>query len=697
MKPVTIFKPSFTNKKLLSTIILLVIFKMHGFSQAMSSIFPAPQFRHFTTRKGLPDNHVFSIFQDSRGLLWIGTANGLSYFDGTTFTPIYPRATAKNKSQNDTVRKIAEDAGRNILFLTSNGLWKLTWETDSVKMIFTNKGKRAQQRAKDIFIDRKKNIWIISEASLDEYNPYFKKIKTWETDTLKKAGKEANVAFKLEDKFNNIWFCYKGKLHEFTPENGIHSGHFDDRAYFKLLNMATPSITQDAAGNFWTVASNRLYRFNPVSSKLKRYTAGGNSNQDITVTNSDTVWIRSGRDRLFIFKTGANKTRELTNDLYQSGFPGKHVINTTFLDKDGSIWIGTGTGLYQKTSGKRSITFVPVITFFRINEHREEDNDDNIPYFENSISISYTAPNFIDPGDTHYVYRLEGFNRDWEGPTHRQYVSYTNLPGGNYQFDLYATVDGAKWSQMSPPLFFYIAMPFYKTGWFIVITTFSIFITFFFVIFFVQRVQMQRILMALKIRNNIAGDLHDDIGSSLSSIMMMSELARKKPLQASDYLMQINETAGKMIESMNDIVWAINPGNDSTEQMLVRMQEFASALLEKKDIALHFGPALPMEPLKMDMEQRKNFYLIFKETVHNAFKYSGCKNLTVLIWQDDRSLFLKIEDDGKGFDAGKKHMGNGLYNMQKRAAEINGSLQITSSPGGGASVLLILKTTRTGS
>ena len=241
------------------------------------------------------------------------------------------------------------------------------------------------------------------------------------------------------------------------------------------------------------------------------------------------------------------------------------------------------------------------------------------------------------------------------------------------------------------------ATDFYKTAWFIIVLAIAIFVISFLVIVFLYRVQMQRILMAQKIRNNIAGDLHDDIGSSLSSIMLMSELARKQPMQAADYLLQINETAGKVIDSMNDIIWAINPGNDMAEQMLVRMQEFASALLEKKDIALHFKPALSIEILKMDIGQRKNFYLIFKEAVHNAFKYSGCKNVTVSIWQEERSLYLKIEDDGKGFDTTKKYMGNGLHNMQKRAAEINGKLQITSSPGIGAIILLIVKTTRTGS
>ena len=378
--------------------------------------------------------------------------------------------------------------------------------------------------------------------------------------------------------------------------------------------------------------------------------------------------------------------------IYQYLFPENQSPGAVAIDREQAV----GMHYIQNSIGISKIVpaSAPLILSFKVQGKEKQFSAAQaveISYYENYFSFSYTAPNFINPTDTRYAYKLQGFDTGWTDAGSRQYVDYTNLPGGDYRFKLKATADGSHWFEMTSPVAIHITVPFYKTVWFIVIIAFSIFSTSVLVIFYAQRMQLQRILMAQKIRDNIAGDLHDDIGSSLSSIMLMSEIAQKQPGQSTNYLTQIAETAGKIIESMNDIVWTVNPGNDTLEQMLVRMQEFASGLLDKKNINLQFNTALSADTLKLGMEQRKNFYLIFKEAIHNAFKYAGCSKVTVWLQQDDKTISLKIEDDGKGFDATKKYMGNGLYNLKKRAADIGGSLQITSSPGNGTTVLLVVK------
>jgi signal transduction histidine kinase len=118
------------------------------------------------------------------------------------------------------------------------------------------------------------------------------------------------------------------------------------------------------------------------------------------------------------------------------------------------------------------------------------------------------------------------------------------------------------------------------------------------------------------------------------------------------------------------------------------MQQFAGSLLEKKNIALHFDVASLVPSLKLGMEERKNFYLIFKETIHNAVKYADCSIVKVTIDSNDKAINLKIEDNGKGFDTAKTYVGNGMHNLQKRAKEINGILEVASLPGCGTSMLL---------
>ena len=310
-----------------------------------------------------------------------------------------------------------------------------------------------------------------------------------------------------------------------------------------------------------------------------------------------------------------------------------------------------------------------------------------------SFSFDYNLPG---AANAHYMYMLQGFDTGWMDAGSRTYINYTNMPGGNYKFMLKASSDGAHWLAMNRPVEIIVNTAFYRSAWFIIFLAAAIFIVALLVIYFAQRVQLQRLLMAQKIRNNIASDLHDDIGSSLSSIMLMSEVAKKQPAETVNYLSQITETAQQVIENMNDIVWAINPNNDSMEQMLIRMQRFASALLEKKNIALQFLIMPETETIKLAMEERKNFYLIFKETIHNAFKYAECSKVVVQLKNDGDNIVMKIEDDGRGFDTTKKYMGNGLYNLNKRATEINGRLEINSAEGSGTTTTLIFKTTQTG-
>ncbi len=147
-----------------------------------------------------------------------------------------------------------------------------------------------------------------------------------------------------------------------------------------------------------------------------------------------------------------------------------------------------------------------------------------------------------------------------------------------------------------------------------------------------------------------------------------------------------------MIDRMNDIVWAINPKNDEFENILQRMQYFAAELLAAKNILLHFDVDKDMQKIKLPMEKRKNFYLIYKEAINNAYKYAEGKNVNVSIAEKDNSLIMIITDNGNGFDMDSKSVnGNGLGNMKTRAEEIHAKLDITSWPGKGTRVYLQMK------
>jgi signal transduction histidine kinase len=189
-------------------------------------------------------------------------------------------------------------------------------------------------------------------------------------------------------------------------------------------------------------------------------------------------------------------------------------------------------------------------------------------------------------------------------------------------------------------------------------------------------------------RNSIADDLHDDIGSTLSSISIMSELAKTKLPEASTLLTSIGESTASMQENMSDIVWAIKSENDRFENVLHRMNQFASEIFEAKNIELDFSSDASLLTSRLTMKQRKNLYLFFKEIVNNAAKYSDAKKVSVHILQKEHQVEMNIHDNGKGFDTTKKYTGNGMSTLKKRVEELNGYFKIQSQLNEGTVVQL---------
>lgn len=198
-----------------------------------------------------------------------------------------------------------------------------------------------------------------------------------------------------------------------------------------------------------------------------------------------------------------------------------------------------------------------------------------------------------------------------------------------------------------------------------------------------------------QVRNHIARDLHDDIGSTLSSINIMSQLALQenaaqpdKQGNASTHISKIAMYSASMMEKMSDIVWSINPVNDTLEQVVFKMKEFAAEILEPKNIDYSFEIEDSIKALKLDVEKRKNIFLIFKEAVNNAAKYSEGNQLTVTLLVQHHKLNLSISDNGKGLSPVINTTGNGLRNMEERALAMQGKLIRTSEPGKGTDIQL---------
>jgi two-component system, NarL family, sensor histidine kinase UhpB len=209
--------------------------------------------------------------------------------------------------------------------------------------------------------------------------------------------------------------------------------------------------------------------------------------------------------------------------------------------------------------------------------------------------------------------------------------------------------------------------------------------------FFLYRNYRTRNLLKLQtLRNKIASDLHDDVGSTLSSISIFSQMAQAQSKEVIPALETIGDSSRKMLDAMADIVWTINPENDQFEKIIMRMRSFAYELLGAKQIDFEFVADEEVSDIKLPMEARKNLYLIFKEATNNMVKYADASKAMFSVKGEKDKLTMMISDNGKGFDITKESLGNGLKNMKKRAMEIGAQLLVDSAPGSGTTIKLEL-------
>jgi len=191
------------------------------------------------------------------------------------------------------------------------------------------------------------------------------------------------------------------------------------------------------------------------------------------------------------------------------------------------------------------------------------------------------------------------------------------------------------------------------------------------------------------LRNKIATDLHDDVGSTLSSIAIFSEIAQQQSKEVIPLLQTITDNSRQMLDAMADIVWTIHPENDQLEKIILRMRSYAYELLGAKQIGFDFTADEDIIQLKLPMDVRKNLFLIFKEATNNIVKYSEAdKALFSIRSEGDHHLSMEIRDNGKGFDINEPTEGNGLRNIKKRAREVGAKLLIDSFPGRGTTIQL---------
>ncbi len=271
-----------------------------------------------------------------------------------------------------------------------------------------------------------------------------------------------------------------------------------------------------------------------------------------------------------------------------------------------------------------------------------------------------------------YVYRLDKL-LPYDISTANDFAFFSNVPSGEYEFSVRRESDP---SGLTAKQKLVLELPVWLRWWFLpMLFAYSlVFISV--IIYFIFKYRYRQQLRIFQVREHVARDLHDDMGSQLSSISILSQnleqMAQQNPDLARHYLARIGETARQVMDSMSDIVWSVNPEKDGLPHMAERMQAFASELFETSATELHFYLDPELLKTTLELTKRHDFYMIFKEALTNAARYAQATTVAIRLERKQGMLHLSIQDDGVGFDPDhppRSQGGNGLRNMRARAGQ----------------------------
>ncbi|MBS1630344.1 MAG: hypothetical protein JST27_09825 [Bacteroidetes bacterium] len=418
-----------------------------------------------------------------------------------------------------------------------------------------------------------------------------------------------------------------------------------------LSNTYIYGILEDKLHNFWMSTNGGLIYFNRKE------------NQFITYTYADGL-----------------QSNEFNSGAYLKGPSGRMY----FGGVRGFNWFDPNKLAYQETS-------IPGVALkdFRVNgqiEFYKHLEQITLPYTQNNISFSIAVLDYSRPEANRVAYFLKGWDKQWI-ESHNHEAHYSNLPPGRYELFVKGRNAAGVWSSVHS-LKFQIQAPFWETSLFYVLVSILILsITVVLLRYFLRKKlrEQKRIIerqnMLMTERGRISKDMHDEIGSGLTRIAMMSESLEHSGNK--ELTGKISSAARSLSQSMGEIVWALNPTQDSVEGLLAYLREQLNNFLEPFNIrhSIHFPNELPKFPLSN--VQRRNLYLTAKETVGNMLKHAQANSVTIRAFIKDKRLEFEVQDDGKGFHEEQvRRSANGLRNIKRRILEIGGRIEIESSEEG---------------
>jgi len=317
------------------------------------------------------------------------------------------------------------------------------------------------------------------------------------------------------------------------------------------------------------------------------------------------------------------------------------------------------------------------------------------------VQFEFTALSFIAPENVQFRYKLEGLDKNWVDAGTRRVANYTHPPPGHYQFKVIACNNDGIWNKAGDTIAIIFEPYFWETRWFESAVTLGSFATLCGVVVLVLRRRHQLVVKrlehqhALEVeRTRIARDLHDDLGVGLTEIGLLGDLVganNELPQTGRERLQEITGRARSLAASLDEIVWAINPSNDTSQSLMEYFFEYAQKLLSRADIRCRLEVIEPMPAGNLKAEDRHEVFHAFKEALNNVIRHSCATEVRVKMAAEKGNLLICVMDNGRGFvGQGGEGSLDGLVGMRERLLRLGGRCEINGTSGGGTTVAFII-------
>ena len=565
--------------------------------------------------------------------------------------------------------------------------------------VYTTKDGLAVPRVHALYEDSRANIWISTEETtgngLARWDAATRTVRDLAgTEGLPSLSDRLPVSFR-EDRSGGIWIGFSpdgvarfaaGRFRFFAADSGLPPGKIND-------------LYLDSDGRLWIATSrgglsrvDRPDAEHPVFVTFST-TQGLSSNLTTAITGDRYGRIYAGTGRGIDRITPA--TGKIQRFTTAEGVP-HGAVTAAFTDSNGAMWFATSQGFSRFIPEPERSPAPPAIL---INGLRTAGQTHHMsPLGESSISaadmshnrnylqVQFFGVSFASGETLRYQYKLEGARSDWSVPTEQRVLDFASLAPGDYRF-LVRAVNSEGIGSVTPAVVsFTVLPPLWQRMWFI-----SLGLTILAALLYaLYRYRVSKLVELERVRTRIATDLHDEIGSNLSLIAMVSDVAGRSARADSrmaNWLSLIADTSRDTVDAMSDIVWVVNPQKDRIGDLTQRMRRLADDAFTAANVRFRFMTSTSAE-IKIGVDTRREVFMIFKEALNNILRHARCSEAEIDLAIQHGRLELRLTDNGRGFDTSDAADGNGLASMRRRAARVGGELDVRSDPGRGSTVTL---------